>query len=126
MAAAAALLSGCALTNDVHFTPFDNGGAETFAPVSPKDVKIYASKLPDKPYEELGIMTLKSLYVPDDRSSIYSRFRDKAASVGANGILLMPDNAISDAIPRVTRYGTYYDNANDTYVFSAAAIRVKE
>lgn len=126
MFAASFALCGCSLTNEVYFTPFSNEGAAKYAPTDPASVRIYSTKLPDKPYEELGIMTLKSMYVPDNRSSIYERFRKAAASVGANAILLLPDSSVNDSIPVVTRYGTYYDSLGDSYIFSATAVRVEE
>ena len=118
-------LAGCSLHNDVHFTPFTNPGAETFAPTNPADVKIYSSRLPEGPFVELGLMTLRSLHVPDDRSFVFERFRNTAASVGANGILLQQDRAINSS-PRIGRYNTFSDGPGDTFVFSATAIRVKE
>lgn len=84
-----ALLIGCA-GNPVTFYALDNqAGTMRIAPRSPDQVKIYITQRPES-YTELGMLTYgTNTWVPDE-VTVYEAFRQKAAEIGANGVLLLP------------------------------------
>ncbi len=125
---AAALLAGCA--SPISYTPLDNPGtSSSYPPVDPADVRIYLVKGPDRPYVEMGLLSLSSGYSPSDKAEIFERFRRKAAEIGADGIIMMPETSGTNLYPQVgyDYWGNpiVYNSARSVYNFTATAIRLK-
>src|SRR4051794_24436059 len=97
------MLTGCSSSGPV--VP-----SETHAPGSPADVKIY-SKAPKK-YEVLQTLTLVASpeYKMDERGDAtrgFAKLREKAAALGANGLLLDIDPNLSDILVEAAENGVY-------------------
>jgi hypothetical protein len=81
------------------------------SPTSADDVKIYQKK-PSK-YEDLGLITLT--ITPDlawdtngDANAAFEQMKQKAAALGANGILLDVDPANYNIFAQAGYHGTFY------------------
>lgn len=79
------LLLGCVT---VQVTPLGKT-SEKRAPLPAKEVAIYrtASQVPGK-YEEVALLTASGDYDMTDENQMYEAFRNNAAKLGANGVIL--------------------------------------
>jgi len=94
----------------------------------PQDIKIY-TKTPDK-YERLGTVTHLGLLDKDwdkrDPAPVFDDLLKEAASMGANGLLLVDDTTMADKSVKVTYQGMPYtlETEGDTNTVIAQAIFV--
>lgn len=88
-ALAAAALSSCG-SPGAEFYPLKAGGQRVFgAPKSPAEVEVFITKKPGFPYDELGMITYETSPNFADEPAVYEKLREKAAEVGADGIIIM-------------------------------------
>ncbi len=86
---AAAFLTSCG-GGSVEFYPLKSGGSTEFgAPKNPSEVQIFITKKPDFPYEELGVIIYETSPSMSDEPAAYDILRQKAAEMGADGIIIM-------------------------------------
>ncbi len=98
--ALALLFSVSCADSGAEFHPLDGRG--NFVAGNTKDerdVAVYITKKPDFPYEELGIISFETLPSQSDEPSVYRKFRAKAASVGADGVIIMNSQNSVEQIP---------------------------
>ena len=94
----------------------------------PQDIKIYTAK--PEHYERLGTVTHLGMLDKDwqkrDPSPVFDDLLKEAASMGANGLLLVDDTTMADASVKVTYKGTPYtlETHGDTNTVIAQAIFV--
>lgn len=126
-----ACLTGCA-TPQAKFTPLDNPGKvpgepapQMLAAIDPADVIIYVTLKPDQPYRELGLLTYSTLTPDPTEEKALTAFRQKAATIGANGIILLPSREEPDSLTG-RYYGPLYSNSNAVRtIFRAMAIQME-
>jgi hypothetical protein len=128
---AIASLTGCA-TPQAKFTPLENPAAVPGEPaltqslaINPADVIIYVTLKPDQPYRELGLLTYSTLTPDPTEEKALTAFRHKAATIGANGIILLPSREEPDSLTG-RYYGPFYSNSNAVRtIFRAMAIQME-
>jgi hypothetical protein len=102
---AAALLSACVSTNAALIDP-----SVQLARTCPTAIKLYTT--PDrvgKPYREVAVLNAKGESGWSDEGDMINSMRDKAAEVGANGIILNKidePSALTKVIGAVAKTGT--------------------
>ena len=102
---AAALLSACVSTNAALIDP-----SVQLARTCPAAIKLYTT--PDrvgKPYREVAMLNAKGESNWSDEGDMINSMRDKAAEVGANGIILNKidePNALTKVIGQVAKTGS--------------------
>ena len=84
---ALATLAGACV--QVRATPL---GAVRYPAVSPDSVRFFATNLPPK-YVEIAMLRAEVIFAGDDKSA--RALREKAAKLGANGIILLNARAVS-------------------------------
>lgn len=62
------------------------------SPVAVDQVTIYVTQKPSVPYTELGILNYNTSAWNPDEAAIYQAFRQKAAAIGADGVILLPSS----------------------------------
>ena len=83
---AALFISGCASgPAKVEYSPIVGG---TLSPTNVRNVGVYQTKAPERPYVELGVLEYRA-GTAENYSEVVSHFREKAASIGADGIIMM-------------------------------------
>lgn len=101
------LLSGCG-GSPVTFYPLNNPAynesqrkllTETDARsrVSPADVVIFVASRPEGEYREVGILSYTTTSTYPNEADIYQMFREKAAEVGADGVILLDPRLETDS-----------------------------
>ncbi|MEO0796344.1 MAG: hypothetical protein AAFX93_14335 [Verrucomicrobiota bacterium] len=113
------LLAGCGY--NVIYSPLNNpvtpeqrviaGEVAARGPTAPADVRIFFTQRPTKPYIELGIITIPTQQAVPNQEEIFSLFRDKAAEVGGDGVIIMDTQTAVDSYSRPSFYsdwGVYY------------------
>ena len=85
----AAGLSSCG-GGGAEFYPLKAGGQTVFgAAKSPSEVAVFITKKPDFPYDELGMVVYETSPNFADEPAVYEKLREKAAEIGADGIIIM-------------------------------------
>ncbi|MGE9292778.1 hypothetical protein [Ruficoccus sp. ZRK36] len=88
--------------------PVGSGTADTAAvskaPVAAADVVIYVAKQPLQPYHELGILAFTSASTQPNEANIYEMFRQKAAEIGADAVIILPSREQNESFWQSTGY----------------------
>lgn len=88
--------------------PVGSGSSATAAapraPIDPADVVIYVAKEPAQPYHELGILAFTSASSMPNEADIYQKFRDKAAEIGADAVIILPSREQNESFWQTTGY----------------------
>ncbi len=81
--AAAVLLTGCISTSVTKLS------TRSYTPLTPEDVTIYLYE-EDIPgdYEKVALITARGDYAMTDEAKMFKKVRQKAAKLGANGVLV--------------------------------------
>ncbi len=78
--------------------------ATAAAPVDPADVVIYVAKQPSQPYHEMGILAFTSASNQPNEAAIYQKFREKAAEIGADAVIILPSREQNESFWQTTGY----------------------
>ena len=81
------LISAC--TSTVNFTPINPDKNKEFSATNPDEIEIFFTKKPDYKYIELGILSSLSGSVAQDEVQVYREMKEKAAEIGAHGLIVM-------------------------------------
>ena len=85
----AAGLSSCG-GGGAEFYPLKAGGQRVFgAAKNPSEVAVFITQKPDFPYDELGMIVYETSPNFADEPAVYEKLREKAAEIGADGIIIM-------------------------------------
>ena len=79
----------CSCANPVIFESLGNAGAEKGEPRNPHDVEIFVTNRPPWKYVELGTLSFNSGFVSSADAGIFERFRERAAELGADGVIML-------------------------------------
>lgn len=118
-------LGGC-LSPEASFAPlaanFKHG-----VPVSPADVEVFITKKPDYKYRELGIISYNTNPNQYDEAAVIQIMKEKAAQIGATGIIVMNAQSSFTQDPHVTYdfWGNVimYDTTRTNLMHRAMAIQ---
>ncbi|MEM8549490.1 MAG: hypothetical protein AAGF10_01750 [Verrucomicrobiota bacterium] len=108
--------------------------AAPLAPTNPAEVKIYVTGPPSRPYDQMGILTLRTSSSQPNEGAIYQRFREKAAEIGADGVVLLPSREQNESFWQTTGYpysyyygfgGTASGYSIDSTTFRGLAIKFR-
>ena len=95
-------LSGCVTAN---FVPT----GETYAPKSPNcRIEVFSSSLPERPYEELGIIEAEGSAWKADMEDVLPLLKEEACLAGGDAIILNPGQ----------RYASGDEGLENLYSFS--------
>lgn len=133
-----ALLSGCGY--NVQYSPLNNplsadeaaiaNGVAARGPVQASDVTLFLVQRPEKRYRELGIITIPTGQSLPNQEEIFQLFRQKAAEVGADGVIIMDTQTAIETYPTATYvydWGLFYqDTIRSRSIFRGMAIQFLE
>jgi len=105
------LFSGCS-GPQVQYYPLNNPtgkvGSESDAtvdsPTDPSNIDIYVAKRPTQPFTEMGILTFTTASSMPNEGAIYEDFRQKAAAIGADAVIVLPSREQNEAFWQSTGY----------------------
>lgn len=131
----AGLLAGCGY--DVRYTPLNNPvtatgesieqGVAARGPINPADVTLFLTARPEQRYRELGIIAIPTYQTIPPEDEIFPLFRQKAAEVGADGVILLPTETAIDSYSVPTfadDWGVFYqETIRSRSVFKGMAIQ---
>jgi len=132
------LLSGCGY--DVYYAPLNNpmtasgesikAGEMARGPVSPNDVTLFLTTRPEKPYRELGIISIPTYQTAPAQEEIFELFRQKGAEVGADGVILLQTENLVDSYSTpsyIADWGVFYQQTvRSRSIFRGMAIQFTE
>ena len=108
---AALLVCGCA--SEAQFYPMNPGYVGEPVPVD--DVQIFITQKPSYKYKELGMVTYNTGgSYPQNEIDIYQKLREKAAQIGASGVIIMNSQSAVQSFPTYSfdMYGNLVENSN--------------
>lgn len=79
-------------------------GPSTYAPTNPLDIKLYIAKKPVQPFTEMGILAFTSPSSQPNETEIYDLFKQKAAEIGADGVIMLPSREQNESFWQTTGY----------------------
>jgi hypothetical protein len=101
------LLSGCASAK------FIKTGTSAAVKSDDCTIEIFSSKLPDREYEELGIIEGKGSFGSDTLEKVLPKMKQEACRAGGDAIIIKPSQK-------------YYDGFDDKLHVTATVIRWKK
>ncbi len=131
-------LAGCSYR--VNYTPLNNpvtpqgesieSAVAACGPVNPDGVTIFFTARPPKPYIELGIISIPTASSIPPEGEILPLFRQKAAEVGADGVIILPTDTSIESYSTPTfgyDFGVIYQQTvRSRSVFKGMAIQYTE
>ncbi len=96
----------------VEYYPLNNPtgkvGSETelsvSTPTDPASIDIFVAKRPTQPFTEMGILTFTTSASIPNEGMIYEDFRQKAAAIGADAVIVLPSREQNEAFWQSTGY----------------------
>ncbi|MBK1859167.1 hypothetical protein [Cerasicoccus arenae] len=117
-----------ALNNPI--TPLNAEDASAVAargPISPSEVTLFLTQRPQGEYRELGVITIPTYQTVPPQEEIFQLFRDKAAEVGADGVILLDPQMAVDSYTTpnyVYDWGVFYtETVRSRSIFRGMAIQ---
>ncbi|CDE83605.1 unknown [Coraliomargarita sp. CAG:312] len=107
------MLIFCGCASEVQFYPMSPGYAGE--PVPLEDVQLFITQKPPYKYKELGMVTYNtSGGYPQNEIDIYQKLREKAAQIGASGVIIMNSQSAVQSFPSysVDMYGNLVETSN--------------
>jgi len=129
-------LSGCGY--NVSYAPINNPVTPQAAavakaapsPVAPAEVRIFFTQRPEKPYLELGVISIPTMQSVPNQEEIFQLFRTKAAEVGGDGVIILDTQTRIDSFPSATfadYWGVYYtETIRSQSIFRGLVIQFSE
>jgi len=108
----AVILSGCA--SEAKFYPL-NASPEIGAPIPTEQVELFITQKPSYPYRELGLITYTTNgSYPQNEINIFNIMRQKAASIGADGLIILNAQSSVQSYPSFSTdlYGNLIETSN--------------